>query len=112
MNAPSPQVVTIGALESATDAMLVALSRRPDPDFEGAAEALKAREAALMLLLRTDPTTRPPDLSARLRRILERDYETADHLRVEMEALRMRLADTRQLLDAQRDAGRVRERIR
>ena len=67
------QVATISALEAATDALMIALGKRPDPDLEAATAALKAREAALRFLVRTDPKTRPPDLNARLRRILDRD---------------------------------------
>ena len=67
------QVATISALEAATDALMIALGRRPDPDLEAATAALKAREAALRFLVRTDPKARPPDLNARLRRILDRD---------------------------------------
>jgi hypothetical protein len=101
MNAPE-QVVTISALEAATDALMIALGRRPDPDLDAAAIALKAREVALQFLLRTDPKTRPPDLNARLRRILERDHEAADQLREEMDSLRSRLADTKQLMNEYR----------
>jgi hypothetical protein len=94
----SHQAATISALEAATDALLIALGRRPDPDLEAATAALKAREAALRFLLRTDVATRPADLNARLRRILERDREAADQLRIEMNSLRGRLANTRQLM--------------
>jgi len=92
------QIATISALEAATDALMVALGKRPDPDLEAAGAALKAREAALRFLLQTNPKDRPPDLNARLRRILSRDQEAADHLRNEMEQLRERLAGTRQLM--------------
>lgn len=94
----SYQAATICALEAATDAMMVALGKRPDPDLEAAVAALKAREAALRLLVRTDPTTRPPDFNARLRRVLDRDREAAEQMRVEMDSLRGRLASTRQLM--------------
>ena len=93
----SHQIATISALEAATDALMVALGKRPDPDLEAATAALRAREAALRLLLGTDPKTRPADLNARLRRILDRDRDAADALRTEMESLRERLADTRAL---------------
>jgi hypothetical protein len=96
---PSLQAATISALEAATDAMMVALGKRPDPDLEAAAAALKAREAALTLLVRQDSKDRPPDLNARLRRILDRDREAADQLRIEMEQLRERLADTREIMN-------------
>ena len=96
----SLQAATISALEAATDAMMVALGKRPDPDLEAASAALKAREAALMLLVRTDPKDRPPDLNARLRRILDRDREAADQLRIEMDQLRERLAGTRELMNS------------
>jgi hypothetical protein len=99
MDAPH-QIATISALEAATDALMVALGKRPDPDLVAATAALKARGAALRFLVQTDPTTRPADLSARLRRILDRDNEAADQLRVEMAALRERLADTRRLMHA------------
>ncbi len=95
----SLQAATISALEAATDAMMVALGKRPDPDLEAASAALKAREAALMLLVRTDPKDRPPDLNARLRRILDRDREAADQLRIEMDQLRERLAGTREMMN-------------
>ncbi len=94
---PSRQIATISALEAATDALMVALGKRPDPDLEAATDALREREAALRLLLQTDPKTRPPDMNARLRRILDRDRDAAEALRAEMELLRERLADTRQL---------------
>ncbi len=100
------QVATISALEAATDALMVALGRRPDPDLEAATAALKAREAALRFLVRTDPKTRPPDLNARLRRILDRDREAADQLRTEMASLRERLANTRRMMNTTRDPSR------
>jgi hypothetical protein len=96
----SLQAATISALEAATDAMMIALGKRPDPDLEAASAALKAREAALMLLVRTDPKDRPPDLNARLRRILDRDREAADQLRIEMDQLRERLAGTREIMNS------------
>lgn len=96
----SLQAATISALEAATDAMMVALGKRPDPDLEAATAALKAREAALRFLVRTDVATRAPDLNARLRRILDRDREAAEQLRMEMDSLRGRLAGTRQLMHA------------
>jgi hypothetical protein len=97
MDAPH-QIATISALEAATDALMVALGKRPDPDLEAATAALRAREAALKFLLQSDPKLRPPDLNARLRRILERDRDAADALRVEMDQLRERLAGTRELM--------------
>jgi hypothetical protein len=106
------QVATISALEAATDALMIALGKRPDPDLEAATAALKAREAALRFLVRTDPGTRPPDLNARLRRILDRDNEAAEQLRAEMNLLRERLANTRQMMNAHRDGSRVPERVR
>jgi hypothetical protein len=90
----SHQDATISALEAATDALLIALGKRPDPDLEAPAAALKAREAALRFLVRADVATRPPDLNARLRRILDRDREAAEQLRIEMDSLRDRLAST------------------
>jgi len=99
------QVETISALEAATDAFLIALGRRPEPDMVAAAAALKAREAALRLLVRTGPEGRPPDLNARLRRILERDHEAADQMRAEMELLRERLADTKKMFGSAQRAG-------
>jgi hypothetical protein len=92
------QAATISALEAATDALMVALGKRPDPDLGAATAALKAREAALKFLVRTDPASRPPDLNARLRRILDRDREAAAQLREEMDSLRERLAGTRELM--------------
>jgi hypothetical protein len=98
---------TMSALEAATDALLVALAHRPDADLEGAAAALRAREAALRLLVRSDATSRPPDMNARLRRVLERDGEAADKLRAEMESLRARLANTRQVMNTYRSPARA-----
>lgn len=95
---------TIIALEAATDALMEAMRRRPDPDLEAATIALKARETAISLLVGSDPTTRPPDMNARLRRILDCDREAADQLRAEMESLRGRLASTRQMMDDYRAA--------
>jgi hypothetical protein len=92
------QAATISALEAATDVLIVALSRRPDPDLVAATAALKAREAAIRLLVGSDPRKRPPDMNARLRRILDTDRAAAEQLRTEMDALRDRLADTRQLM--------------
>jgi len=69
----SHQAATIAAMEVATDAMMVALRKRPDPDLDAAIEALRAREAAIRLLVGSDPAARPPDLNARLRRILDCD---------------------------------------
>jgi len=96
---PSHQAAAISVLEAATDDLIVALGRRPTPDLEAAAAALKERETALRLLVRTSPRTRPPDLNARLRRILERDDEAAEEMRRDMDELRERLASTRQLVD-------------
>jgi hypothetical protein len=98
----SHQAATILTLEAATDAMMVALRKRPDPDLAAATTALKAREAALRFLVRTDASTRPPDLNARLRKILDRDREAAEQLRIEMNSLRERLAGTRQLMNTYR----------
>lgn len=94
----SHQAATINALEAATDALLVALSKRPDPDMDAASEALQARQAALRFLVQTDPKTRPPDLNARLRRILDCDREAAVQLRADMDAIRDRMAGTRDLM--------------
>ena len=95
------QAATVSALEAATDALMIALGRRPDADLEAATAALKAREAALRFLVHSDASTRPPDLNARLRRILDRDREAAEQLRIEMDSLRERLAGTRQLMRSQ-----------
>jgi hypothetical protein len=100
----SHQANTILALEAATDALMAALKRRPDPDLEAAAAALKAREAAMHFLVGSDPNARPPDMNARLRRILDCDREAADQLRAEMNALRERLASTRQMMDDYRNS--------
>ena len=94
----SQQAATISALEAATDVLIVALTRRPDPDLEAATAALKARETAIRNLVGSDPRKRPPDMNARLRRILDSDRAIADHLRTEMDSLRDRIADTRQLM--------------
>jgi len=88
------------------------MRKRPDPDLEAAAVALKAREAAIRLLVASDPQTRPPDTNARLRRILESDKEAADQLRAEMDLLRGRLATTRQMINDYRAARHVPERAR
>ena len=100
------QVATISALEAATDALMVALGQRPDPDLQAASAALKAREVALRSLLQMDAKSRPPDLNARIRRVLDRDREAAEHLRQDMEALRERLASTRQLVNNYRASVR------
>ena len=94
----SHQAATISALEAATDALLAALSKRPDPDLDAAAAALQARQAALRLIVQTDPKTRAPDLNARLRRILDCDREAAVQLRADMDAIRDRMAGTRDLM--------------
>lgn len=99
------------ALEAATDVLIVALSRRPDPDLEAATAALKAREAAISLLVGCGPRSRPPDTNARLRRILTTDGAAADLLRSEMEALRERMAGTRRMMDEFRGSERVPERV-
>ena len=52
-------------------------------------------------LLSPQAVTVPPDLNARLRRILDRDREAAEQLRIEMDSLRERLAGTRQLMRTQ-----------
>jgi hypothetical protein len=101
------QIATISALEAATDALMIALGRRPEPDLQAAVAALKARETALKFLLATDPKTRPADLNARLRRILNRDHEAATQMREEMNALRERLADTKQMMRGYRSRGQV-----
>ena len=103
---------TIIALEAATDALMDAMRRRPDPDLEAAAIALKAREAAITLLVGSDPKARPPDMNARLRRILDCDREAADQLRAEMDSLRARLATTRQMMNDYRSTRRVPEQVR
>jgi hypothetical protein len=108
----SHQVNTILALEAATDALMAALRRRPDPDLEAAAVALKAREAAIHLLVGSDPSSRPPDMNARLRRILDNDREAADQLRAEMDSLRGRLASTRQMMNDYRSKNRQKEEVR
>lgn len=100
------QVATILALEAATDAMMSALRRRPDPDLEAATVALKAREGAIRLLVGSDPSARPPDMNARICRVLECDREAADQLRAEMGLLRERLASTRQMMNDYRAANR------
>jgi hypothetical protein len=105
----SNQTATILALEAATDALMTAMRRRPDPDLEAAGIALKAREAAMTLLVGSDPKARPPDMNARLRRILESDKEAADQLRGEMDSLRGRLATTRQMMNEYRNTKRVPE---
>lgn len=103
---------TIVALEAATDALMVAMRRRPDPDLEAATIALKARQAAIGVLVAMDPKSRPRDMSARIRQILDCDSEAADQLRSEMDSLRGRLANTRQMMDEYRNTRRVGEQIR
>jgi hypothetical protein len=103
------QAATISALEAATDALMLALEKRPDPDMEAAGEALRARQAALRFLVQSDPGARPPDLNARLRRILDRDLEAAEQMRTEMDALRGRLAGTRELMDSYRNRKKASE---
>jgi hypothetical protein len=97
------EVASISALEAATDAFMIALGRRPEPDLEGATAALKAREAALRYIVGAKPGTRPPDLNARLRRILDRDRDATTHMRDEMEALRLRIEETKQMMHSYRD---------
>jgi hypothetical protein len=108
----SHQDNTIFALEAATDALMVALRRRPDPDLEAAVAALKAREVAMRFLVESDPNARPPDMNARLRRILDSDREAAEQLRTEMDSLRDRLASTRQMMNSYRSKGRAQEEVR
>lgn len=108
----SSQSETILALEAATDALMAALRRRPDPDLEAAAVALRAREVAMHLLVGSDPNARPPDMNARLRRILDSDREAAEQIRTEMDSLRGRLASTRQMMNNYRSKGRTAEEVR
>ena len=108
----SNQAATILALEAATDALMTAMRRRPDPDLEAAGVALKAREAAISLLVGSDPKSRPPDMNARLRQILDTDREAADQLRTEMDSLRGRLATTRHMINDYRSGKHVPEQIR
>jgi hypothetical protein len=102
----------ITALEAATDILIVALSRRPDPDMETATSALKARAAAIHLLAGSDRRRRPPDMNARLRRILESDRLVADHLKADMDTLRGRLESTRQMVHDYDRSVRVPEEVR
>jgi hypothetical protein len=97
------EIASISALEAATDALMIALGRRPEPDLEAAVAALKAREAALRFLVGVKPGARPPDLNARLRRILDRDRDATTHMRDEMEALRLRIEETKQMMRSYRD---------
>ena len=101
------QLASISALEAATDALMIALGRRPEPDLEAATAALRAREAALRVIVSAAPASRPSDLNARLRRILDRDREANAQLREEMAALRGRIEETKQLM---RSVGGGRER--
>ena len=94
----SDQLASISALEAATDALLIALGRRPEPDLEAATAALRAREAALRVIVATAPGKRPADLNARLRRTLDRDREANAQLREEMSALRGRIEETKELM--------------
>jgi hypothetical protein len=101
------QIASISALEAATDALLIALGRRPEPDLEAAMAALRAREAALKFIVATAPGKRPPDLNARLRRTLERDQEANAQMREEMNALRERINETKQLMRSYRRPARA-----
>jgi hypothetical protein len=101
------QLASISALEAATDALMIALGRRPEPDLEAAVAALKAREAALRFLLAVDAGRRPPEIAARLRRVLEKDRLTADQMREQMDALRGRIEETKQLMRNFRDRGQI-----
>jgi ABC-type transporter Mla subunit MlaD len=83
--------------------------RRTEPDLEGAATALRERETALRQIVRSSAASRPADLNARLRRVLERDQEASDQLRREMEAIRERMATTRQMVDSFGEAVAVAE---
>jgi ABC-type transporter Mla subunit MlaD len=105
---PSRQAAAICVLEAATDDLMYAL-RRTEPDLEGAAVALKERETALRQIVRSSAASRPADLNARLRRVLERDQEASDQLRREMEAIRERMATTRQMVDSFGEAVAVAE---
>jgi hypothetical protein len=51
-------------------------------------------------------------MNARLRRILDTDREAADQLRSEMDSLRGRLANTRQMMNEYRSRGRPKEEDR
>jgi hypothetical protein len=95
---PNRQLASISALEAATDAFMIALGRRPEPDLEGAVAALKAREAALKFIVSVRGEARPADLNARLRRILDRDRDVATQMRQEMDALRGRIEETKQMM--------------
>jgi hypothetical protein len=97
------QLASISALEAATDAFMIALGRRPEPDLEGAVAALRAREAALKYIVSIRGEARPADLNARLRRILDRDREAATQMREEMNALRDRIEETKQMMRSYRD---------
>ena len=108
----SHQAATIIALEAAREALMVAMRRRPDPDLEAAGVALKARENAIKLLVASDPKTRPPDMNARIRQILDCDREAADQLRAEMDSLRDRLASTRQMMNDYRSSRRASQEAR
>jgi len=51
-------------------------------------------------------------MNARIRRILDSDRRAADYLRTEMDALRERLANTRQMMNDFRSSGRLPEEVR
>ncbi len=105
------QLASISALEAATDALMIALGRRPEPDLEAALAALKAREAALRYLVAVDAGRRPPEIAARLRRVLQKDRLTSDQMRAQMDALRGRIEETKQLMRQYRDRGQVGEPV-
>ena len=64
----------------------------------------------MRFLVGSDPNARPPDMNARLRRILDSDREAAEQLRTEMDSLRGRLASTRQMMNGYRSRGRTQEK--
>jgi len=87
------------ALESATDTLVIALARRPEPDLERAGSALRARADAIRRIGECDRRRRPPDTNARLRRILETDRIVGEQLQAAMEALREKMAGTRRMVE-------------
>ncbi len=95
------EAATVAALEAATDALLVALGKLPEPDLEAAAAALDARANAIADLASSDPAARSPELTARLVAVLERDARATTHLRNELAVTHARLTE----LTARRNAA-------
>ncbi len=86
-------VAALSALEAASDALLVAVAKLPDPDLDAVDAALNARETALRFFVRIDPAVCPPGTAERLARVLERDAVATRRLREELTLTADRLRD-------------------